>query len=221
MMGKFEDTSSEKTTPDLLTEMMMDEKDGEEFTLGYFKARFLSSIGSSLYYARRKAGLTQAQVAERMNTKQSVIARFEADENGSMSFRRYLDFAIACGMMPRSFRLHPILEPIATLRDEMIAHAQLQNVQGPLHVRHSGEVQAFKLDDLKVQFFSNSPAPVLWQPMTDQDGPRAVETAVNYVKQLQRPLPKENVTTAISDFHISTLANVPDYKGKVGAVSNA
>src|SRR5712692_6220887 len=133
MMEQFENASSVNTTSDFIAEMMMDEKDGEEFTLEYLKARFLSSVGRSLYYARRQAGLTQAQVAERMGTTQSAIARFEADKNGAMSFHRYVDFAIACGMMPRSLVLHPILEPIASLRDEVIGRAAIPHSQEPLN----------------------------------------------------------------------------------------
>lgn len=128
-MEKFEDASSVKATSDFMAEMMMDEKDGEEFTREYLKTRFLSSVGRSLYYARRKADLTQAQVAERMNTTQSVIARYEADKKGSITFHRYVDFAIACGLMPRSLTLHPILEPVESLRDEVIANVALQQSQ--------------------------------------------------------------------------------------------
>src|SRR5450631_4005833 len=113
MMEDFENTSKMETASDFMMEMMMDEKEGEEFTRDYLRARFLSSIGRSLYYARRQAGLTQAEVAERMKTTQSAVARFEADKKGSLSFHRYVDFAIACGMMPRSLVLHSILEPVA------------------------------------------------------------------------------------------------------------
>lgn len=222
-MGKFEDTSSEKTTPDLLTEMMMDEKDGEEFTLGYLKARFLSSIGSSLYYARRNAGLTQAQVAERMNTKQSVIARFEAGENGSMSFRRYLDFAIACGMMPRSFRLHPILEPIATLREEMLTLAKSRQVKKPLYDRYSSDVQESLTLDIftKVQYLRNPVPQATRQLLIDRDKQLAVETANGLVKESQRSFLAVSSTTASSDLHTSTVAQLSDNKGKVGVASNA
>lgn len=125
-MAIFEDTSNVETTSDFMSKMMMDEKDGEEFTREYLKARFLSSIGRSLYYARRQAGLTQADVAERMHTTQSAIARFESGKDGSMSFRRYVDFAMACGMMPRSLVPHSILEPIASLRDETIANFAIE-----------------------------------------------------------------------------------------------
>ena len=84
-----------------------------------------------MYYGR-KAGLTQEQVAERMNTQQPAIARLEADKNGSMSFRRYVDFALACGMMPRSLMLASILEPIYSLCDEVIAHTVAQHAQSTL-----------------------------------------------------------------------------------------
>ena len=130
-MAIFEDTSNVETTSDFIIEMMMDEKDGEEFTREYLKASFLSSIGRSLYYARRQAGLTQANVAERMDTTQSAVARFEAGKDGSMSFRRYVDFAIACGMMPRSLMLHSVLEPITSLRDEMITTFAAESLQEP------------------------------------------------------------------------------------------
>ncbi len=124
-MEKPEDTSSVKTTSDFIVEMMMDEKDGEEFTREYLKAKFLSSAVRALYNARRKAGLTQAQVAERLNTKQAAIARLEADTEGSMSLRRYVDFALACGMDP----LDIILEPVESIRDYVIHNPQAPRVQ--------------------------------------------------------------------------------------------
>ncbi len=124
-MEKPEDTSSVKTTSDFIVEMMMDEKDGEEFTREYLKAKFLSSAVRALYNARRKAGLTQAQVAERLNTKQAAIARLEADTEGSMSLHRYVDFALACGMDP----LDIILEPVESIRDYVIHNPQAPRAQ--------------------------------------------------------------------------------------------
>ena len=124
-MEKPEDTSSVKTTSDFIVEMMMDEKDGEEFTREYLKAKFLSSAVRALYNARRKAGLTQAEVAERLNTKQAAIARLEADTEGSMSLRRYVDFALACGMDP----LDIILEPVESIRDYVIHNPQAPRAQ--------------------------------------------------------------------------------------------
>ena len=42
------------------------------------------SLASELIRARTRAGLTQAEVAERMGTKQSAISRIEAGKNVSV-----------------------------------------------------------------------------------------------------------------------------------------
>ncbi|MEM7672485.1 MAG: helix-turn-helix transcriptional regulator [Verrucomicrobiota bacterium] len=48
------------------------------------------AIANALIKARSKANLTQAEVAERMNTTQSAIARLEGGANPSISMlRRY------------------------------------------------------------------------------------------------------------------------------------
>lgn len=107
-MENDEDIQIVGTTADLIIEMMADEKEGEEFSRGFLKASFLSSALDALLYARRRVGLTQAQVAEKLNTKQSAIARLEADVDGAMSLRRYVDFALACGMIPLDFTLIPV-----------------------------------------------------------------------------------------------------------------
>jgi transcriptional regulator with XRE-family HTH domain len=124
-MEKAEDTLSTKTTSDFIAQMMMDEKDGEEFTREYLKTKFLSSAVRALYLARRNAGLTQAQVAERLNTKQAAIARLEADTDGSMSLRRFAEFALACGMDP----LDITLEPVESVRDYVIHNPQAPRTQ--------------------------------------------------------------------------------------------
>ena len=49
---------------------------------------------------RREAGFTQAEVAERMHTKQEVISRMEKDTRGSFSLKRIADYALACGYAP-------------------------------------------------------------------------------------------------------------------------
>lgn len=149
-MKKFEAPVNQETVSEFAVEMMNDKDSGEEFTREYLKAKFLSSAGRSLYYARRWAGLTQAQIAERLHTTQSAIARLEADKDGAMTFHRYADFAIACGLMPRSLMLEPILESIETLRDEMIARAKSGQREETSHARHS--------DSAQVSTIENSPA---------------------------------------------------------------
>ncbi len=131
-MGISENTLSMKTTSEFIVQMMTDEKDGEEFTREYLKARFLSSAVRALYNARRKAGFTQAQIAERLHTKQAAIARLEADTEGSMSLRRYVDFTLACGMDP----LDITLEPMESVRDYIIHNPQAPRTQALYNAWH-------------------------------------------------------------------------------------
>lgn len=104
-MEKDENIQITGTTDELIVKMLTDEEHGEEFTREYLKASFLSAAVNELFHARRDAGLTQAQVAEKLNTKQTAIARLEADTAGSMSLRRFVEFALACGRMPFDIKL--------------------------------------------------------------------------------------------------------------------
>ena len=69
-----------------------------------------TDIIQKLIDARKRAGLTQEQVAERMHTKQAAIARLEKKKDGSLSLRRIADYALACGMIPCSFEANSPLE---------------------------------------------------------------------------------------------------------------
>jgi len=201
-MEKPEDALSAETTSDLV-QVVTDEKDGEEFALEYYKAQFLASIGRSLYYARRQAGLTQAQIAKRMNTTQSAVARFEADKNGAMSFHRYLDFAIACDMMPRSLVLHPILEPIAVLRDKLITRAKSGWREEYSHAWNSAQV--LTVENSPAQLVSNSALSSGPTPLTNRDVKAAIETAENIVRQPQLAYPGGNVITTSSGYQTCTM----------------
>ncbi len=177
-MEKPEDALSAETTSDLV-QVMTDEKDGEEFALEYYKAQFLASIGRSLYYARRQAGLTQAQIAKRMNTTQSAVARFEADKNGAMSFHRYLDFAIACDMMKSGWR-------------EEYSHAW-------------NSAQVLTVENSPAQLVSNSALSSGPTPLTNRDVKAAIETAENIVRQPQLAYPGGNVITTSSGYQTCTM----------------
>jgi transcriptional regulator with XRE-family HTH domain len=63
------------------------------------------ALASALIAARTRAGLTQEQVAERMKTTQTVIARLESGR-GKPSTRTLERFAAATGS-----RLRIVLEP--------------------------------------------------------------------------------------------------------------
>ena len=108
MMQKYENAQTRETTNDIIVHELTDENKSLTFVKEYLKSGFVSSAVDQLFYARRQAGLTQAQVAEQMNTKQAAIARLEADTDGSMSLRRYAEFALSCGMVPLEITLVPI-----------------------------------------------------------------------------------------------------------------
>ncbi len=101
-MDQDEDIQVEGTMTDYLIQKFMDEEQGKEFAAEYLKSSFLTSAVNALFYMRRQAGMTQAQVAERLNTTQSAVARLEGNFDGGISLHRYVDFALACGMVPHN-----------------------------------------------------------------------------------------------------------------------
>ncbi len=124
-MEKYENTQTRETTNDIIVHELTDENNSSTFVREYLKAGFVSTAVDQLFYARHQAGLTQAQLAEQMNTKQAAIARLEADTDGSLSLRRYAEFALACGMAP----LDITLVPIEYARNFVIANPDLPLTQ--------------------------------------------------------------------------------------------
>jgi transcriptional regulator with XRE-family HTH domain len=112
-MHQDEDIQVAGTMIDYLVQKFTDEEQGKEFASEYLKSAFLTSAANGLFYMRRQAGLTQAQVAERLNTKQSAIARLEDDFDGGISLRRYVDFALACGVVPHDITFAPLESAIS------------------------------------------------------------------------------------------------------------
>lgn len=107
-MEKHENSQFGETTAAIIARELTDERNDPAFVEEYLKTGFLSSAVDALFYARRRLGLTQAQLAERLNTKQTSIARLEADTSGSLTLRRYVEIALACGMVPLNITLAPI-----------------------------------------------------------------------------------------------------------------
>ena len=106
-MGGEHEMRNSGSTSDYIKERLSIDKEGD-FTRAYLKKGFLTAAMEALFYARREAGLTQAQLADRLQTKHSSIARWEADTSGSISLHRYAEMALACGMIPLDIKLVPI-----------------------------------------------------------------------------------------------------------------
>ena len=82
----------------------------DEPAVTYLRHRWLGMVMADLRQARRDAGLSQAEVAERLGTTQSAIARLERDHDGSISLHRLVDYVLACGVLPEMLSLRPIAE---------------------------------------------------------------------------------------------------------------
>ncbi len=112
-MRREDDIKVAGTMTDYLIQGFTDEAQGKEFASEYLKSAFLTAAVNALFYMRQQAGLTQAQVAERLNTKQSAVARLEGDFDGGISLHRYVDFALACGMVPHNITFAPLESAIS------------------------------------------------------------------------------------------------------------
>lgn len=107
-MDKEKDSQPMETISDFLVQMLREDGEDLESTREYLLSMFLSSAIDALFYARRKAGLTQEQLAQKLGKKQSAIARWEADVDGKMSLRQYVEIAQACGVTPFAMALEPL-----------------------------------------------------------------------------------------------------------------
>ncbi len=85
-MSRERDMENTSLTSGYIKERLSLDKGGD-FTRAYLKKGFLTAAMEALFYARREAGLTQAQLADRLQTKHSSIACWEADTSGSISLR--------------------------------------------------------------------------------------------------------------------------------------
>ncbi len=132
-MKKAKDTKTTGTMADYLIQKLKDEKKGLDNAIAYIRASFLSSAVDALFYARRSAGLTQEQIAQKLGKKQEAIARWEGDAEGKMSLRQYFDLAVACGKVP----LNIVLEPIETVRDFVIDHPEEPQTPDLYYVWHN------------------------------------------------------------------------------------
>ena len=80
---------------------------GDESAREYLRRRWLASAIGEVRRSRIRGRLTQADVAERMKTTQSAVARLERDHEGRLTLRRFIDYALACGVIPLELQVLP------------------------------------------------------------------------------------------------------------------
>lgn len=90
-----------QTTAGALRTLVSDEPSARE----YLAAGLLAQVAVQLQAARVRAGLSQEDLARLLETTQSAISRTEKDDNASLSMRRFVRWALACGCIPRTLEL--------------------------------------------------------------------------------------------------------------------
>jgi transcriptional regulator with XRE-family HTH domain len=93
----------------------------------FLKESFLTEAALALFHARKEADLSQAELASRLGTKQPAIARLEADFNGSLTLRRFVEVALACDVAPLDIRLVPLEELVKFVTEEPEADRTAHN----------------------------------------------------------------------------------------------
>ena len=189
MMEKYKNNQISETTDDIIVQELTDENNGPAFVREFLKAGFLSSAVDALFYARRQADLTQAQVAERLNTKQAAIARLEADTDGSMSLRRYVEFALACGMVP----LNITLVPIESVRSFIITYPDLPLTQMNYDTWLLTKEIRFMPEPQDMQSTVIFSQPTVTWPQTTKT---PTQNSAEYSKQLPYSVGSEELSTA-------------------------
>jgi transcriptional regulator with XRE-family HTH domain len=87
---------SEGTLGELIGEIASHEESGPR----YVRKAWVVGAMRELKEKRKLAGLTQSEIASRLGTTQSAVARLENDREGRINLRRYAEYAIACGYAP-------------------------------------------------------------------------------------------------------------------------
>ncbi len=83
------------------------EEDGES-RKAYFRESWLAAAMATLYRARWGSGLTQAELAQRLGTTQSAIARLERSDDTKLS--TFWEYLYACDVAPAEIETVPVAD---------------------------------------------------------------------------------------------------------------
>lgn len=208
-MGKDEDIQMAETTSSFLAHLLKEDEEGQAFVEAYLKSSFLSLAVDALFYARRQAGLTQAQVAEQLKTKQTAIARLEADTTGSMSLRRFVEVAMACGMMPFDIQL----VPVNSLREYVIANPEAPKTSDAYN---AWVMRSAQIGPTSTYTAHDTTAANITATITHQDTQPALDYVEEYLKRPSQEWPFKGVTSTASSAQTRSITS-PHFHGKVAA----
>ena len=104
-------------------------QESEEAARDYLVVSFVSAAMRLLYHARRDAGLSQEGLSGRLGTKQSAIARWERDHEGSITLSNYARFLSECGAIPFDLELSPVSEMRKYALDRPSEFRTVENVR--------------------------------------------------------------------------------------------
>lgn len=95
-------------------EQIQNDPDGS-YTQSFLHADVLGTAIDALFCARITTDTSYEQTAERMQQPLSIIKHWESDRDGSIPLCRYVEMAMACGMVPRI-----TLVPLEQAKQEVI-----------------------------------------------------------------------------------------------------
>ena len=76
----------------------------------FLKTDWILSTMLNLEKVRKDGHYSQRDLAQRLGTTQSVISRTESDSTGAISVRRYVEWLLACDVVPTELAMEPWLK---------------------------------------------------------------------------------------------------------------
>lgn len=102
------------TLAQFVLEQLQQDADGS-YTESFLRADVLCAAVDALFYGQLHTEQTAEQIAARIQQPPNVVKHWISDHDGSVPLCRYVEIAMACGMVPRI-----TLVPIENAKQEVI-----------------------------------------------------------------------------------------------------